>query len=196
MSQTFQDLMFGPPLADRPCGDCIACCVTPVIDTPELKKAEGVVCPNCTGNGCAIYDRRPTVCRDYNCGWKRIASLPIETRPDHCGVMITVESHLPPRNLFENLFLVAVLTKDALDLETPLARDMIAMLSQNVLPVFVFWNMTRHLAHPDPELADAIVNPDRQTDRALVRKGRAWVERYAPFARAAAGDQTKLPYGL
>jgi|SRR6185312_4095318 len=196
MSQTFYDLMFGPPLADRSCGDCIACCVTPLIDTPELKKPEGVVCPNCTGRGCAIYDRRPTVCREYNCGWKRIASMPAETRPDRSGIMITVESHLPPRNLFEHLFLVAVVTKDPLDLETPLARDMVDMLSQNVLPVFVFWNMTRHLAHPNPELADAILNPGQQTDRALVRQGRAWLERYAPFARAAAGEHANLPYGL
>lgn len=196
MAQTFYDLMFGPPLEGRSCGDCIACCVVPVIDTPELKKPEGVVCPNCTGQGCAIYNRRPSVCREFNCGWKRIASMPAETRPDRSGIMITVESHLPPRNLFEHLFLVAVVTKDPLDLETPLARDMVDMLSQNVLPVFVFWNMTRHLAHPDPELADAILNPERQTDRALVRKGRAWLERYAPFARAAAGEHTRLPYGL
>ncbi len=196
MSQTVYDLMFGPPLDDRACGDCIACCVTPLIDTPELKKAEGVVCPNCTGHSCAIHARRPTVCREYNCGWKRIASLPVEARPDHSGIMITVESHLPPRNLFEHLFLVAVVTKDPQDLETPMAGDIIDMLSQNLLPVFVFWNMTRHLVHPNPELADAILNPDRQTDQALVRKGRAWLERYAPFARASAREHTNLPYGL
>jgi hypothetical protein len=188
--------MFGPSLDDRPCGECTACCVVPVIDTPELKKAAGVACPNCVGEGCAIYASRPTVCRDYNCGWKRIPSLPIETRPDRSGVMITVESHLPPRNLFEHLFLVAVLTKDVRDLETPLARDLIDMLSQNVLPVFVFWNMTRHLVHPNPELADAIVNPERQTDQNLVRQGRAWLERYAAFARAGAGEHTNLPFGL
>jgi hypothetical protein len=196
MIQTFQDLMFGPPIQGRSCGDCIACCVVPKIDTPELRKPEGVVCPNCTGKGCAIYDRRPAVCHDFNCGWKRIASMPAEARPDQSGIMITVESHLPPRNLFEHLFLVAVVTKDPRDLETPMANDILDMLSQNVLPVFVFWNMTRHLVHPNPELADAILNPDRQADRDLVRTGRAWLERYAPFARASAREHTNLPYGL
>src|SRR5215475_5577523 len=112
MAQTFYDLMFGPPLADKPCGDCIACCVVPVIDTPELKKPEGEVCPNCTGHGCAIYDTRPEVCRTFNCAWKRIASMPLETRPDKLGVMISLERHLPPRNVFEHLHFVAVAAGD------------------------------------------------------------------------------------
>jgi hypothetical protein len=196
MAQTFQDLMFGPPIEGRSCGDCIACCVVPKIDTPELTKPEGVVCPNCTGGGCAIYDARPDVCRVFNCGWKRIGSMPLDTRPDHSGIMITVESDLPPRNLFEHLFLVAVVIKDPKDLETATARGIVEMLSENVLPVFVFWDRVRHLVHPNPELADAILNPDRQTDAALVRKGREWLERYAPFARASAREHTNLPYGL
>ena len=52
MSDTLADLMFGPSHDDRPCGECIACCVLPKIDTPELRKPEGQVCPNCTGSGC------------------------------------------------------------------------------------------------------------------------------------------------
>jgi hypothetical protein len=190
------DLLYGPVQPDRPCGDCVACCVTPKIDIPELQKAEGEVCPNCTGHGCAIYDRRPGVCRTFNCGWKRIASMPVETRPDHLGVMLTIERHLPPRNLFEHVFYIAVATHDPRALESPRARDALAMLSEGVLPVWTCWQGVKHLLHPDPALADAILNPAPNPDRELVRKGREWLERYAPFARTFAGEHTRLPYGL
>jgi len=196
MSDTLADLMFGPSHDDRPCGDCVVCCVTPLIDTPGFHKPEGVVCPNCTGSGCAIYDNRPEVCRTFNCAWKRIASMPPETRPDRLGVMISLERHLPPRNLFEHLYIVAVATGDERALESPLAKDALRMLGEGVLPVFVSAQGTKTLVHPEPALADAIMNPAPQRDRALVKEGRAWLKRYAPFARAGAGDQTRLPYGL
>jgi hypothetical protein len=196
MSDEFMDVLFGPVIEDRPCGDCVACCIAPLIDTPEFKKAEGVVCPNCTGAGCAVYDTRPQVCRTFNCAWKRIPSLPLETRPDKLGVMFTLERNLPPRNVFEHLFYVAVAVDDQRALETPLARDVLRMLSEGVLPVWVFWKGIKTLAHPDPDLADAILNPAPQRDRDLVRKGREWLKRYAPFARLGGGEHTKLPDGL
>lgn len=188
--------MFGPSHDDRPCGDCVACCVVPLIDTPELAKPEGVACAHCTAGGCAIYDRRPEVCRGFNCAWKRIASMPLDTRPDKLGVMFTLERHLPPRNLFEHLYFVGVATGDPRALKSSGAWDVLTMLSESVLPVFVSAAGTKTLVHPEPRLADAIVNPAPQRDRALVKQGRAWLKRYAPFARAAAGDQAKLPYGL
>jgi hypothetical protein len=190
------DLMFGPSQEDRPCGDCIACCVLPLIDSPELQKPEGVICPNCTGKGCAIYDNRPQVCRTFNCAWKRIRSMPLETRPDKLGVMFTIERHLPPRNVFEHLYFVAVAVNDRGALESPMAQEALRMLSESVLPVFVSVDGIKTLVHPEPHLADAIMNPAPQRDRALVKRGREWLKRYAPFAHVGAGEHTKLPYGL
>jgi hypothetical protein len=196
MSDTLADLMFGPPHDDRPCGDCVACCIVPLIDTPEFKKPEGQVCPNCSGKGCAIYDHRPEVCRTFNCAWKRIPSMPPETRPDRLGVMFTLERHLPPRNVFEHLYFVGVATGDPRALESAMAQDVLRMLGEGALPVFVSAGGTKTLVHPAPALADAIMNPAPQRDRALVKQGRDWLKRYAPFARAGAGERTKLPYGL
>jgi hypothetical protein len=196
MSDTLADLMFGPSHDDRPCGDCIACCVLPLIDAPELKKPEGVACPHCTGQGCAAYETRPAVCRTFNCAWKRISSMPIETRPDRLGVMFTLERHLPPRNVFEHLYFVGVATGDPGALQSSAAQDVIRMLSEGLLPVFVSHGGSKTLVHPEPRLADAIMNPAPQRDRALVRQGRDWLKRYAPFARAGAGEHTQLPYGL
>lgn len=196
MADTLNDLIFGPTLGDRPCGDCTACCVLPNIDTPQLVKPEGVVCPHCTGTGCGVYDSRPEVCRTFNCAWKRIASMPPETRPDKLGVMFTLERHLPPRNVFEHLYVAAVAVSDPAALRSRLARDALHMLSEGVLPLFVSWAGTKTLVHPEPALADAIANPAPQRDRALVKQGRAWLKRYAPFARLGGEAHTKLPYGL
>jgi hypothetical protein len=62
--------------------------------------------------------------------------------------------------------------------------------------VFVSWNGIKTLVHPEPRLADAIMNPAPQKDRALVAQGRQWLKRYAPFARHGAGDQVRLPPGF
>ena len=196
MADTINDIIFGPVLEDRACGDCVACCVLPDIDTPELKKPEGQVCPHCTGKGCGVYATRPEVCRTFNCAWKRIASMPPETRPDRLGVMFTLERHLPPRNLFEHLYIAAVAVSDPAALQSRPARDALHMFSEGVLPVFVSWAGTKTLIHPEPAQADAIVNPAPQRDRGLVKQGRVWLKRYAPFARLGAGEQTKLPRGF
>lgn len=196
MSDTLADLMFGAALSDRSCGDCTVCCVVTLIDTPEPQKPEGAVCYQCVGGGCAIYESRPEVCRTFNCAWKRIATMPEQTRPDRLGVMFTLERHLPPRNLFEHLYIVAVAVADPRALEASLVRDALSMFSGGVLPVFTASDGFKTLVHPPPALADAIANPAPQRDRALVKEGRAWLKRYAPFARLAGGAQTRLPYGL
>ncbi|HYO56224.1 YkgJ family cysteine cluster protein [Archangium sp.] len=46
------------------CTRCGACCVAP--DIAALDKPLGVRCPHLTAdNLCAVYDRRPEVCRSY-----------------------------------------------------------------------------------------------------------------------------------
>ena len=46
------------------CTRCGACCVAP--DISALGKPLGVRCPHLLPNNlCAIYDRRPQICRDY-----------------------------------------------------------------------------------------------------------------------------------
>ena len=195
-ADTLQDMLLGEPVAGRECGDCIACCVIPGIDTPGLVKPEGVMCPHCTGRGCGVYGRRPDVCRTFHCAYRRIRSMPLETRPDKLGVMFTLERQLPPRNLFEHLYYVGVATGDSRALESETALQVIRMLTQGVLPVFVSHGGRKTLVHPEPDLAGAILNPAPLKDRALVKRGREWLKRYAPFARLSAGEHTALPYGL
>lgn len=72
---------------NRECGPCKACCDAPLIDDPALAKLPGVVCPNYR-DGCAIYADRPSTCRHWFCGWRRLDSLGEEWRPDCSGIMI------------------------------------------------------------------------------------------------------------
>ena len=73
-------------ISGRQCGPCTLCCVTPAIDKPEIQKAPNTPCRHCSG-GCAIYETRPQICRDYHCGWRVLKILPEEWRPDLCGIL-------------------------------------------------------------------------------------------------------------
>jgi hypothetical protein len=75
-------------VSGRSCGSCSVCCKALKIDTPELKKLAGVLCPNCARAGCQIYENRPSVCAEYYCGWKILRHLSDNWRPDRCGVLI------------------------------------------------------------------------------------------------------------
>jgi len=91
MNQPTQTL--SPPLVPgRECGACSACCVNLLIDSEDLQKPANIECPNLTPvKGCAIYGSRPSDCRSFHCGWRMLAGLGDEWRPDRSRVMIRVE---------------------------------------------------------------------------------------------------------
>jgi len=73
----------------RECGACTSCCIHLLINSKEFVKLPGVVCPNCE-KGCRIYETRPSLCRDYYCGWRTMPELPDSWRPDKIGVIVNV----------------------------------------------------------------------------------------------------------
>jgi len=72
----------------RVCGDCKVCCIVPPIDEPEMQKIPNAMCRHRLKEGCSIYENRPTPCRTYFCGWRRLAFLDDDWRPDRSGVLI------------------------------------------------------------------------------------------------------------
>ena len=55
-----------PPI--RQCGTCSACCT--LLEVTEVGKSVNEWCSYCdAGKGCSIYDRRPQMCRSFNCAW-------------------------------------------------------------------------------------------------------------------------------
>jgi hypothetical protein len=191
MAETISDLLFGVPVAGRTCGDCAVCCVLPRIDTPELKKVAGEACPNCTGQGCGIYDTRPPICHAFECAWKRVPDMPPEARPDRLGFMVSIDMEDVPADVFDNLFFMATATQDPLTLRTPLASSVLAALSRSVLPVYIYWDGLKTMVHPPPPLAAAITGPEPLTPEA-----RQWLERFLPYARMAQGDRVRIPSGF
>lgn len=81
----------------RTCGDCGTCCTVYEIDDPELKKPAGVRCDHLTDdNRCGIYERRPLVCREFECMW--IKGLgPQRSRPDRIGAVSAIVASSLPR---------------------------------------------------------------------------------------------------
>ncbi len=70
----------------RTCGECNACCKTFLV--PEVGKNDGNWCQHCIrGKGCAIYESRPEVCRQFKCFWL-LGKGSDNLRPDRIGVMM------------------------------------------------------------------------------------------------------------
>jgi hypothetical protein len=96
MAVTNLDLVPG-----RICGECTICCTVMAIDKPDIQKQAGATCRHCRGGlaapkpqgegGCAIYETRPALCRDYHCGWRQLPILDDGWRPDRSGVFVELE---------------------------------------------------------------------------------------------------------
>jgi hypothetical protein len=75
----------------RSCGECSMCCNLLEIKTPELRKPANQGCRHCLPrNGCAIYERRPPVCRTFACLWL------IDSRIGEHGEAIRIPQPPPP----------------------------------------------------------------------------------------------------
>jgi hypothetical protein len=74
-------------MAQRPCGDCTACCTVMAVD--EIDKPLGVECQHVCASGCSVYATRPAGCRDFNCIW-RYGLLGAAHRPDKLGIVFDV----------------------------------------------------------------------------------------------------------
>lgn len=93
-----------PLVAGRDCGSCIACCITPRIDSAVFNKPANTLCQHCTGTACAIHDTRPAPCRSFFCAWRQSAQMDDSWRPDRSGVIL-FPAHVPGRGPGLNLML-------------------------------------------------------------------------------------------
>lgn len=75
----------------RGCGGCTVCCTAMAIDKPEMQKEAGIACRHCENSACAIYETRPALCRNFDCGWRQLPILDDSWRPDRSGVFVEIE---------------------------------------------------------------------------------------------------------
>ena len=78
---------------NRECASCTACCQFIGISDQKLEKPTNVLCPHCVvGQGCAVYEFRPSPCKGWYCGWGRSSAFDNSWRPDRCGIVIRPEA--------------------------------------------------------------------------------------------------------
>ena len=121
----------------RACGTCNLCCVVPVVDSPELAKPSGTVCRHSRG-GCAVYERRPDVCRRFFCAWRRTKLIPDDWRPDRCGVFATLDSDSVPPQFAGKTGISLMLTDNPLKtVRQPWFQDFVAGAVTDRVPLFL-----------------------------------------------------------
>lgn len=76
----------------RQCGECTACCTWLTVNKTEIQKVSGSTCKHCTSGGCAIYEARFPVCKNYYCAWRTVDIFDESWRPDKSGVLPYVET--------------------------------------------------------------------------------------------------------
>lgn len=167
-------------IPERQCGECMICCEYMYINAPTLKKPADVLCENCVvGQGCSIYETRPSVCRTWHCLWRRDASIPDELRPDKSGVIFSLKICYEPRLLFENAHIVCMALKTTAVFDSPMVAATIdRYIEEGSLPVWLSHGGCKNLAYPNSELADAIVKPKTTAYPHLVNQGQAWLSQF------------------
>jgi hypothetical protein len=76
------------PLPGRSCGECHACCVELIIDTPELQKKGQTPCVHLKDGRCGIYAKRFKICHEFLCGYLLFRELDESWRPDKSGILV------------------------------------------------------------------------------------------------------------
>jgi len=77
----------------RNCDGCTMCCK--LLSVAELDKEPVTWCALCNVKaGCSEYERRPTECRDFYCGYLLDPLLDERWKPSLCKLVVTYEEQL------------------------------------------------------------------------------------------------------
>jgi Fe-S-cluster containining protein len=174
-----EQALLGPLVPGRECGNCVACCDTLRIDTPDFAKAADVACPHNTGSGCGIYPTRPGICRTWFCAWRRTGAMSDAARPDRSGILAFLGFNRAPRNCLEGIYLVAC-AADSRAFDTPTGRQVIAELCAGLVPVWTNDGKTKALVHPRSEVAACVISGESPPPE-LEEEVAAWRSRYDMF---------------
>ena len=175
-----ETMLLGPVLADRACGDCVACCTVLTVDTPAFKKPAGTPCAHLTPGGCGIHAVRPAICRTWFCAWRRVADMPDEARPDRSGLLVSINFERAPRNCFEGVSINvrAIAGGDAI--ENGMAAIILDSLCTQLVPVWFSDGSSKMLMHPENEVADLVISGNPAPAH-LHDEVAAWREHYGVF---------------
>lgn len=71
----------------KPCGDCSLCCK--LLEVSPLQSPAGQWCQYSSrcGDGCAIHEKRPLICRTFNCLWRQASGMGHRLKPNVCNIV-------------------------------------------------------------------------------------------------------------
>ncbi len=176
-----ETILLGPVLADRACGECVACCTVLTVDTPDFKKPAGTPCKHLVSGGCGIHEVRPNICRTWFCAWRRVASLPDAARPDRCGLLVSVNFVREPRNCFEGVSINVRKLAGSDAIESGMAGIVLDSLCEGLVPVWFSDGSKKMLMHPDNEVAGFVISGDPAPPH-LSEEVAIWREHYGFFS--------------
>ncbi len=175
-----ETILLGPVLADRDCGDCVACCTVLTVDTPDFKKPAGTPCTHLSSRGCGIHAVRPHICRTWFCAWRRIAGLPNEARPDRSGLLVSLNFVREPSNCFEGVSINVRTLVGGEAIESGMAGTILDTLCDRLVPVWFSDGSKKMLMHPENEVANLVISGDLAPAH-LTEEVAAWREQYGAF---------------
>jgi hypothetical protein len=176
-----ETMLLGPVLADRACGDCVACCTVLTVDSPDFKKPAGTPCTHLSAGGCSIHAIRPHICRTWFCAWRRIANMPDEARPDRSGLLVSLNFVRQPRNCFEGVSIHVRTLPGGNGIENGMAAAILDALCDQLVPVWFSDGAKKMLMHPSNDVASLVISGE-QAPAHLADEVTAWRERYAAFS--------------
>lgn len=175
-----ETVLLGPVLADRSCGDCVACCTVLTVDTPDFKKPAGVPCAHLCSQGCAIHEVRPHICRTWFCGWRRVAAMPQDARPDRSGLIVSLSFERNPRNCFEGVSINVRAIDGGPMIDSGSVRAILDSVCNQLVAVWFSDGDQKMLMHPDDAIARLVISGDPAPAH-LQGEVDAWRERYGAF---------------
>jgi len=176
-----ETVLLGPVLADRECGDCVACCTVLTVDTPDFKKPAGTPCTHLVSRGCGIHAVRPHICRTWFCAWRRVAGMPDEARPDRSGLLVSLSFEQEPRNCFEGVSISVRMLAGSEAIENGMAATILDTLCEQLVPVWFSDGSKKMLMHPENEVASLVLSGEAAPAH-LRDEVAAWRERYCLFS--------------
>ena len=173
-----EDRLWGGPAPGRDCDDCSACCRIFAIESDGLSKPADVLCHHRSAGGCEIYAQRPQVCRTFFCAWRRIASMPEETRPDRMGVVFSLARPAVAVNILRKVYIRGMAINSWEDFRSPHVDRTVAMFRSGGLPVWLQFGETAHLVHPSEAVANVLIRGEAPSTPEVAIEAERWRQRY------------------
>ncbi|MFA5966579.1 MAG: YkgJ family cysteine cluster protein [Sphingomonas sp.] len=177
-----ETMLLGPILPDRGCGDCSACCTVLTVDTADFKKPAETPCTHLAAQGCGVHAVRPAICRSWFCGWRRVADLPDEARPDRSGLLVSLNFVREPRNCFEGVSINVRTVTAGQAIDKGIAGKILDVLCDRLVPVWISDGSKKMLMHPENDVASLVISGEA-APADLRDEVAAWRARYGVFAK-------------